>query len=85
MLLGMMEKIIAKLGEGEEVEASINHHQVGKLINGWWEENKREMRVFFGGGGGIGNKKREQRRKKKKKFMKKHENKIKRKMKKTEK
>ena len=85
MLLGLMEKIIAKLGEGEEVEASINHHQVGKLINGWWEENKREMRVFFWGGGGIGNKKREQRRKKKKKFMKKHENKIKRKMKKTEK
>ena len=52
MLLGLMEKIIAKLGEGEEVEASINHHQVGKLINGWWEENKREMRVFFWGGGG---------------------------------
>ena len=85
MLLGLMEKIIAKLGEGEEVEASINHHQVGKLINGWWEENKREMRVFFWVGGGIGNKKRERRRKKKKKFMKKHENKIKRKMKKTEK
>ena len=55
MLLGLMEKIIAKLGEGEEVEASINHHQVGKLINGWWEENKREMRDFFWGGGGIGN------------------------------
>ena len=52
MLLGLMEKIIAKLGEGEEFEASINHHQVWKLINGWWEENKREMRVFFGGGGG---------------------------------
>ena len=51
MLLGLMEKIIAKLGEREEVEASINHHQVGKLINGWWEENKREMRVFFWGGG----------------------------------
>ena len=29
-----MEKIIAELGEGEEIEASINHHRVGKLING---------------------------------------------------
>ena len=35
MLLGLMEKIIVELGEGEEVEASINHHWVGKLINGW--------------------------------------------------
>ena len=35
MLLGLMEKIIAELGEGEEVETSINHHWVGKLINGW--------------------------------------------------
>ena len=64
MLLGLMEKIIAKLGEGEEVEASINHHQVGKLINGWWEENKREMRVFFLGGGG--NRKQKKRTKKEK-------------------
>ena len=64
MLLGLMEKIIAKLGEGEEFEASINHHQVGKLINGWWEENKREMRVFFWGGGG--NRKQKKRTKKEK-------------------
>ena len=65
MLLGLMEKIIAELGEGEEVETSINHHWVGKLINGWQEENKREMRNL-GVGGGEGNRKQKKRTKKEK-------------------